>query len=67
MDVCVILSAFWSFMVSRRPDGSVGVGLASADRLPVVVRIPAGHSGVSSATRRKATGANQKKIEFHGF
>ena len=29
--------------------------LASADRLPVVVRIPAGHSGVSSATRRKAT------------
>ena len=38
-----------------------GVGLASADRLPVVVRIPLVHSGVSSATRRKATGADHKK------
>ena len=43
----------------RRPDGS---GLASADRLPVVVWILLIHSGVSSATRRKATGADHKKI-----
>jgi len=41
-----------------------GVGLASADRLPVVVRILLVQSEVSSATRRKATGADKKK-SFH--
>ena len=41
-----------------------GVGLASADRLPVVFEPLLAHSGVSSATRRKATGANPKKSCF---
>ena len=47
----------------RRPDGSVGVALV----LPALTDCRwwfeslLVHSGVSSATRRKATGANQKK------
>ena len=38
-----------------------GIGLASADRLPVVFEPLLVHSGVSSAIRRKATGADHKK------
>ena len=39
-----------------------GVGLASADRLPGWFESLLVHSGVSSATRRKATGAEKKKL-----
>ena len=50
-------------MLPRRPDGSVGMALV----LPALtdcrwwLESLLVHSGVSSATRRKATGADQKK------
>ena len=50
-----------TFVSSRRPDGSVGmVVLASADRLPVVVRIPAGPLGSLQSDPPKGNGRPQK-------
>ena len=47
----------------RRPDGSVGMafGLASADRLPVVVRIPAGPLGSLKCDPPKGNGRRPQK------
>ena len=39
-----------------------GVGLASADRLPVVVRIPAGPLGSLKCDPPKGNGRRQKKM-----
>ena len=41
-----------------------GVGVVSADRLPVVVLIPAGPLGRLKCDPPKATGADQKKLPF---
>ena len=49
----------------RRPDGSVGMafGLASADRLPVAVRIPAGPLGSLKCDPPKGNGRRPKKTK----
>ena len=57
----VVSRAAW-LRVMATAVGTYGVGLASADRLPVWFESLLVHSGVSSATRRKATGADHKKI-----
>ena len=44
-----------------------GVGLASADRLPVVVRIPAGPLGSLKCDPPKGNGRRPKKIEDFGY
>ena len=65
MSSCML---FPLLVVIRRPDGSVGmswygVGLASADRLPVVVRIPAGPLGSLKCDPPKGNGRRpQKKL-----
>ena len=52
---------------ARRPDGSVGMafGLASADKLPVVVRIPAASTrestSATSSERQRAPTFKKKK------
>ena len=66
-DVCLSVCSLFSFFChTRRPDGSVGMALV----LPALTDCRwwfeslLVHSGISSATRRKATAADQKKSFF---
>ena len=65
---CMMICHFHWYWPIRRPDGSVGMALV----LPALTDCRwwfeslLVHSGVSSATRRKATGADPKKITGTG-